>query len=238
MNMTKVFALYLLVLYGSVINAQSGISPVKIGTDQVPKTIKFRGKLVEAWKWKDNLGENLLLLSAIDIVWNTNEDEQMIQLFAYQYCKKDTGYQMLWKLNDIVQQCPIDIVAEFIKEATSITDLDKDGIAETTVLYKLACRGDVSPADMKLIMHEDSIKYALRGSMWSPYVTEDPEKAVLPVTEKDVNLETLPGYKGTEVEYFKEYGRYKSEKEFSKAPATFLNFARRQWLRYVKESFD
>lgn len=235
--MDKLVLLFSLLLYWSVIFAQT-ISSEKIKAADFPKAIKIRGKFVEAWKWNDKLGENLLLLSATDITWNANEDEQMIQLFAYQYCKKDTGYKILWKLNDIVEKCPVDIIAEFIKGSASITDLDKNGIAETTVIYKLACRGDVSPADMKLIMHEDSIKYALRGSMWSPYATENPEKAVLPITEKDVNLEKLPGYKGTQEEYFKTYGRYKTEKEFAKAPASFLNFARRQWLRFVKESFD
>jgi hypothetical protein len=235
--MVKLVLLFSLLSYGPALFSQT-ISPAKIKAIDVPKTMQFKGKLVEAWKWKDQLGENMLILSATDITWNANEDEQTIQLFAYQYCKKDTGYKLVWKLNDLVEKCPVDIAAEFIKGSTSITDLNKNGIAETTLVYKLACRGDVSPADMKLIMHEDSVKYALRGSMWSPYATEDPGKAKLSITEKDVNLETFPGYKGTQEEYFKTYGRYKTEKEFAKAPASFLNYARRQWLRFAKESFD
>lgn len=218
--------------------AQTAFSPQKIKPAGIPNEVKYSGNVVEAWKWKDGLGDNLLILSNTDIIAQENSDEQSKKLYAYQYCRTDTGYRLLWKLVDMIQQCPVDIAVEFIKGSTSITDLDKDGIAETTVLYKLACRGDVSPADMKLILHEDSVKYALRGSMWSPFIADDPSTAKLPVTEKDVNLETLPGYKGTEEEYFKTYGRYKTEKEFAKAPASFLSFARRRWLKYVKESFD
>lgn len=236
--MFKVYILFFFVLYSVVGNSQIAFSAKKVPASQIPSSLKFKGKLQEAWKWKDNLGENVLILSATDIVWNANEDEATIQLFAYQFCKKDSGYRTIWKLNDMVQQCPVDIKVEFINGAAVITDLDKDGVAETTLQYKLACRGDVSPADMKLIMHEDSVKYALRGTMWSPFATENPEAKTLPITEKDVNLETLAGYKGTDDEYFKTYGRYKSEKEFLKAPPSFIQFARKQWLKYAKESFE
>lgn len=212
------------------------LTSAKIAPGELPETIKFKGRAHEVWQWKDSLGENWLILSTTDITYSN--DEQTKQLFAYHYCKKDTGIRLLWKLNDVIQQCPVDIAVEFIKGSTSITDLDKDGIAETTILYKLVCRGDVSPADMKLIMHEDSVKYALRGSMWSPFISDNPEEAVMPITEKDVNLERLQGYKETTEEYFKAYGRYKTEKEFVKAPSSFLIFARRQWLKHVKESFD
>jgi hypothetical protein len=50
-----------------------------------------------------------------------------------------------------------------------VEDLDQDGEAETTVIYTLTCRGDVSPAPAKLIMHEGKTKYAIRGE--SAYAT-------------------------------------------------------------------
>ena len=36
------------------------------------------------------------------------------------------------------------------------------------MVYKLACRGDVSPADMKIIMYEGKTKHAVRGTMKLP----------------------------------------------------------------------
>src|SRR5687767_7727689 len=132
MNMPKVFALFVLVLYGSVINAQSGISPVKIETDQVPKTIKFRGKLVEAWKWKDKLGENLLITSTVrpykgkNSKMETDEAAYSAELYAFHFVKQDTGYTLVWKISDGERDCPFDITVQFIKGSTNISDLDKD----------------------------------------------------------------------------------------------------------------
>jgi hypothetical protein len=233
------FRLSLLLFFATcatIVNGQVSFSAKKL--PQAPSGLKFRGKLQEAWKWKDSLGDNVLILSATDIYWNSGEDASSIQLFAYHYCKKDTGYRVLWRLNDMIENCPVDIKAAFLKGSTSITDLDKDGVAETTVQYRLVCRGDVSPADMKLIMHEDTVKYALRGMMWTPLATADPSNKKLPITEKDVNLETLPGYKGPDDDYDKAFGRYKSERDFLKAPSSFLQFARKQWLKFVVEPTD
>jgi hypothetical protein len=218
-----------------VVNAQMSFSAKKL--PQAPSGLRFKGKLQEAWKWKDSLGDNVLLLSATDVYWNKQEDASSVQLYAYHYCRSDTGYRVLWRLNDMIENCPVDIKAAFLNGSTSITDLDKDGVAETTVQYRLVCRGDVSPANMKLIMHEDTVKYALRGMMWTPFASPDPSNKKLPVTEKDVNLETLAGYKPDE-DYYKEYGRYKSEKDFIKAPPSFLQFARKQWLKFAVEPTD
>ena len=57
----------------------------------------------------------------------------------------------------------MDIEASFIRNTLQLTDLNENGIAEIWLIYKTACRGDVSPSDMKVIMYEASQKYAMRG---------------------------------------------------------------------------
>jgi hypothetical protein len=161
------------------------------------------------------------------------EEAYSTELHAFHFIKDDSTYKLLWKISDAVKGCPFDITANFIKPL-QVTDLDKDGTAETTIQYKFACRSEASPAQMKLIMHKDSTKYALRGTMWLNYSGE----MKFTVTEKNVNLETWKDYRGTDDEWEKRYGRYESEKDFIQAPPSFLSFARRQWLKYVKESFD
>lgn len=219
--------------------AQTTISLEKIATGRIPKEIKFKGNPSEAWKWKDNLGENIIITSvgpsykAKSFTGDEEEEAYSTELHAFHFIKGDSAYKLLWKISDAVKGCPFDITANFINPV-QVTDLDKDDIAETTIQYKLACRSDASPAQMKLIMHEDSVKYALRGSMWLKYSVE----MKFTVTEKNVNLETWKDYKGTDDEWEKRYGRYESEKDFILAPPSFLSFARRQWLKYVKESFD
>jgi hypothetical protein len=212
--------------------------PVKGTAADIPAAIKLKGKVKEVWKWTDRTGENILITTVVapyNDPDNLKSDElpSTSELYAFQYVKKDSGYQQVWMLADAEKKCEYDISCEFLKDAVSITDLDEDGIAETTVQYKLACRSDVSPALMKLVMHEGQTKYALRGMMWYGGPGEKFE-----VTENDANLETLPGYHKTDDEYYKTWGRYESEKEFAAAPPAFLKHARQQWMKFAKESLE
>jgi len=217
----------------SASTATGAVNPVKITVADIPSSIIFKGKLYEAWKWSDLLGKNILVTSIVDA--NPNRDEvesSSAELHAFHYVFQDTGYVQQFAMHDAVKTCPFDITCRFIKDATTVTDLDKDGIAEIKLQYSLACRSDVSPADMKLLVYEDGVKYALRGVMW---IKESPEDKFT-VTENDVNLEKLPKKKDEFEQMIQQFGRYESEKEFTNAPPEFLSFARTEWLKYVKES--
>lgn len=63
----------------------------------------------------------------------------------------------VWTFMDFVADCPVDIVAEFIKPAMRITDLDNDGNGEVWLLYRLACKGDTSPAELHIVMYQAGI---------------------------------------------------------------------------------
>jgi hypothetical protein len=212
------------------------VSATAITEAQIPASAKYEGKLQEAWQWTDKSGNNLLITSFVEPYQDKEKNEYgeegwTASLNAYLYVKKDGDYQLLWKANDGEKSCPFDITCEFIKGATTVTDLDNDGIGETTIQYRLACRSDVSPAEMKLIMYEGAEKYLLQGLSWLKTSPEDS----FTVTESTANLETLPGYKKTEDEFMKTFGRYESEKGFAGAPPEFLNYARKQWIKFVKE---
>jgi hypothetical protein len=58
------------------------------------------------------------------------------------------------EVNDFIKDCMVDIDAAFKKNSLKVTDLDKNGIAEIWVMYEMACKGDVSPSDLKIIMYE------------------------------------------------------------------------------------
>lgn len=76
------------------------------------------------------------------------------------------GKREVWKAKDFVKQCEFDLELEVLENSIEVTDLDDDGIAEVSFLYKLGCRSDVSPLDVKLLMYEGSTKYALRGQSY------------------------------------------------------------------------
>lgn len=217
----------------------TAIVPVELRVDQIPASLKFRGKINEAWQWMDKLGDNILITSYVEAFGDHQKNEfgvegQTAELHAFHFVKKDTGYALLWKVSDAMKSCPFDLTVAFMKGAATITDLDSNGIAETTIQYKLACRSDVSPAYMKLIMHEDTMKYSLRGPMW----IKSGEENRFTVTENDMNLEKLPKKTDEYEQILQSFGRYESEKEFAGAPAAFLAHARKQWMKYVKESFE
>jgi hypothetical protein len=225
---------------GKITNEQAtAIVPVELRVDQIPASLKFRGKLHEAWQWTDKLGDNILITSFVTAFDDKQKNEygeggQTAELHAFHFIKKDTTYRILWKISDAEKACPFDITTEFMKGSTMVTDLDSNGIAETTIQYKLACRSDVSPAYMKLIMHEDTLKYSLRGTMWIKAGADD----TFTVTENDMNLEKIPKKTDEYEQILQSFGRYESEKEFATAPAAFLQHARKQWMKYVKESFE
>lgn len=215
------------------------VEATRIDAAQVPSSLKFRGKPYEIWQWKDDLGDNLLITTLVaaynDKQKNEYDEEgQTAELHAFHYVKKDTGYKLLWKISDAEKACPFDITCGFIKNGITVTDLDKDGIAETTVQYKLACRSDVSPADMKVVMHEDTAKYALRGLMWIQVEAENK----FTVTDDNANLESLPKRKDEYEQLMQSFGRYQNEKEFAAAPPEFLKYAKDQWMKHVIEKFE
>ncbi len=219
---------------GGNATVDGSIAPLKIAVADIPASIKIKGKVQEVWKWNDNLGENILITSSEaphDDKGENGEEAQSAELHAFHYAKKDGDYVQVWFINDAVKSCPVDITCDFIPGSATITDLDKDGIAEIKVQYTMACRGDVSPATMKLIIYENGVKYALQGNRWLSYSPD----FTYSVTEKDVNLESSPKLKDESGEMLRTFGRYDSEKEFVTAPPEFLPFARKEWLKYSKE---
>lgn len=216
------------------------IQPVKLTKEQLPADVKFKGALQEAWQWKDKLGENILITSSFgpfkdkakDPVFEEEGETQ--ELHVFHFIRNDIGWKTRWVMSDAEKVCPFDLTATFLKNSTLITDLDKNGIAETTIQYKFACRSDVSPAYMKLIMHEDTAKYSLRGATW----VFDGGNGKFEVTEKDVNLEKLAKPRDEIAKMYQLYGRYETEKEFAKASPEFLIHARSQWLKHAYEKFD
>lgn len=113
----------------------------------------------------------------------------------------------VWRAKDFVEQCDFDLTLEFIDGSIEVTDLDDDGEGEISFLYQLACRSDVSPLTMKMLMYEGTTKYALRGD--SRVKVSDTE------------------FMG---------GQFKADPAFDKAPKAFLPFAQAKWKRVVEDA--
>jgi len=185
--------------------SDDGIKNLTYEVTKAPTGVKYDGKIVAGAKWEDKNGENILIITETEEKKQTG-DNRMKELFGYHFIINGSETKQLWKINDFIKDCPVDITLLYMPKSISITDLDKNGIAESTFLYKMSCKGDVSADDMKLIMHEGKTKYAIRGLM----------KLVM-------NGENL------------EKGNMNVDDAFDKAPKEFLDYAKSQWDKYQTE---
>lgn len=188
---------------------------LKFDKKDVSSDIKYKGKIVGGAKWKDANGENLLIITETDIQ-NTKDKEgnEAIskELFAYNYVIKGNENTLLWQINDFVKDCPLDLALNYNQNSLTVTDLNENGVGETTFLYRMSCKGDVSPDDLKLMMHEGKDKYALRGTTELKYKVDGK-------TNKDG-------------------GDYKADAAFDKAPKGFLDYAKKQWDKFKTQELN
>ena len=129
----------------------------------------YQGRPVAAKRWTDRLGENTLIVTQTGkLPGRACPPDQApcsdAEVYAYHYVRRGATVSLLWRTVDFERGCEFDLYAGFIPASIAVTDLDADGVAESSFMYLLACRSDVSPATLKLIMHEGAQKYAARGS--------------------------------------------------------------------------
>ena len=153
-----------------VLTSQIGFAQIKLTkltTTSIPKGVKYSGNLINAVRWTDNMGDNIVLTTETGETASKKAEDDSYRdaaLYAYHFLIKGDSTILSWKLYDFIKDCPVDIEANFIKNTFSVTDLNKNGVAEVWLMYKTACHGDVSPANMKIIMYEDNKKHAVRGT--------------------------------------------------------------------------
>ncbi|KIC92893.1 M949_RS01915 family surface polysaccharide biosynthesis protein [Flavihumibacter solisilvae] len=184
----------------------------KFNPDTLGKKSIISGQPIYTIKWKDKLGDNFIILTEgkevnVDpmkapATMNDDDVHKNKSLYAFHLVNGDS---VLWKLTDFEKLCPFDVIAEFRDGSTRITDIDKNGIAETWIMYSTTCASDVSPRTLKLILHQGSNKYAIRGTSQPSTSMED-----------------------------KEYGgKFVPDHSFQTLPKSFLKYAQELWSQYL-----
>ena len=196
----------------------------KLKINELPTEINFKGDLIEALTWNDNNGKNVFISYSIGpIIREQDYGEPFVskEIFAEQYVISNNVIKLLWDITDFKKDCPMHVEVEFIPNSNSVTDLDSNGITETTIVYKYACRSDVSLADMKVLMHENNNKYGLRGHTliraWKPFNTMD-------LTKYEYNLEKVIE-NTTYTDNFSKYnGRYSNTNDFKNTKSNYFYY--------------
>jgi hypothetical protein len=203
----KLPGLFLLLSFSGACSAQLKVE--KLNKSTIPQNTRYTGNIIEAARWKDALGDNLVILTTEKTQSkNASDNGTDASLYAYHYLVKGDSSKQTWKVYDHVKACPVDIFLYFVEKSFAVTDLDKNGKAEVWLMYKNSCQGDVSPVSMKIIMYENNKKFALRGTT----------KVQASATE----------HMG---------GQFVFDEAFKKAPVAFRQYAEKLWQKHKIENW-
>ncbi len=179
---------------------------------ELPKNLMYKGKVKQAFHWVDKMGDNFVLMTETGEYPSKNEsydNYRDAELYAYHFLLKSDSIKQIWKIYDFIKNCPVEIKANFIKNTFQVTDLNRDGIGEIWLMYKVACYGDVSPSEMKIIMFQGHRKFAMRG------------RSKVKLSENE--------YEG---------GEYKFDNAFLNGPSKFRAFAKQLWNNNLLETWE
>ena len=136
----------------------------KVTLAELPSGIPVTGTFVAAVTWTDKTGPNTALFTYQK---SQASEGVSVRLQASGY-RKDadaaTGWTKNWKLQDGVENCDLDITAHFVRSSIEVTDLDENGIAEVSFVYRQACNGGMDLVDQKLFLIEGEKKHPIRGA--------------------------------------------------------------------------
>ncbi|MCP9750416.1 hypothetical protein EGI32_05475 [Ferruginibacter sp. HRS2-29] len=189
----------------AVVKKEAKLPPkiTRVDVESLPQETRNRGKVLDAARWTDDDGEHTLVTTETGEITGA-DDTKSAGIFAFHYLLKQNRQELTWKLNDAVKDCPVDVEAGYVHNTFAVTDLDKNGKAEVWLMYITACHGDVSPANMKIIMYESGKKHAARGTN------------KVQVSEKE--------FAG---------GEYNFDEIFKKSPKVFRQYADKLWQKNI-----
>jgi len=114
----------------------------------------------------DGQGEHVLELQREEKESDSNPGSgrfEFTRLKATYFTKVGRGWIKEWTVMDYVDCPDMDVDADFFYKAITVTDLNRDGVAEVSLPYHLFCGTGVDAHSVKVIMREGVLKYAVRG---------------------------------------------------------------------------
>lgn len=163
----------------------------------------YKGQIKDGKRWKDNRGENIVILTQTGVFWaNVYDATRGAKLYAYHFIKTaDNTFKEIWKISETVDDCAFDVRCDFFSNSLTVTDLDADGIAEVGFALVKGCRLEAAPDEKKLVFYEGKDLYMITG--------------------------TTSIVKGAQKQ-----GGDKNMDKFDEAPDAFLEFANKQWNKF------
>gem|GEM_PF-1756366 len=143
------------------------IYPQKLSANEIPGEIPYQGDLVEAYRYTDKTGENIVITAETEAMYaEVNEYGDVLgskSVYAHRFLKTGSDWEEVWRVYDMEFECFNAPIANIVRGALSFTDLNHDGVAEIWMIYIKSCRGDISPDNMFLRMYQDEEVYTMTG---------------------------------------------------------------------------
>ena len=196
---------------------QTTIRPQQLNESDLPGDISYQGDLVAGCKYTDKTGENIVILTETEVMkWEDETDDWIIlsnkSLYAHRFLKVNGQWEEVWRVYDMEFECINYPIAEFVKEAFTITDLDRDGVAEIWLMYIKSCKGGVDPDNMFLRMYAGEEVYTLTG---------------------ETKIRFHSNEDGMEYSYG---GEYAMDDNFlnKQTPSVFVDYAKALWEKHIQ----
>lgn len=127
----------------------------KFHLNVIPADLKTLPQPLGGLLFEDSTGEQLVVLS---------QDEGTSAIRLQHVALADGKVNKVLHEHEVADDCEYDFSAQFELGALGVTDLDGDDLAEVTLMFKHACRSDISPATAELWMLEGDARATLTGS--------------------------------------------------------------------------
>jgi hypothetical protein len=204
----------------------------------VPSDTLYNGKFIEGKKWTDKNGENILIVARKGPI--KFKDKGMYYWRAIftinRYIRQENGYKLYTSFSDsLIEGADIPTWLALLPNSSCVTDLDSNGIAETTHLFCHKFSSDVQPPDMKLVFNDGKKNYILLGQMFfmeGSIVNLD----TFDLDKYEYNLQNVKLQKdsiGLNGNSFRRIGRYNNENDFILAPTPFIIYVRKKWAENI-----
>ncbi len=156
----------------------------------------YSGKVLKSVSWQDKYGQSAFIITFTELKNGGG------RLNATHLTREgDASWSKVREFKELISECEFDLVLDPVLDPKwSLTDLDKDGLAEVTFAWRADCTSDVSPSPYKVLMNEHGDKYAIRGTTQIIIADED-----------------------------KVGGEHTVDPSFKKAPEAFLAHAQKVW---------
>lgn len=137
---------------------------------------KPKGTLVEAVRWTDKSGDNLIVISEYQ-TGNILEPGYSSELFAAQWLITAQDAQEVWKIKDFNY---VDGELDYTAQTLDVQDIDKDGVAESSFLYTIVSSDKQTT---KMMLHTRGTKLAIRGHWNIDIDADEPELDTITVDD-------------------------------------------------------